>query len=270
MRSTRKTYILSMVGLLAIAALHTSCVEADPAMILEGGIVGELADADPIACASTCEFAAGGGGGATVVSTSGVIDLARLEQFGQFPYRIPGSYTLNLSLTNGLLDSTGNDGAGLRNDSNGIKLKEFTIVWKQPDGTVIYEPGETGSGGSRPAFAFIASGGGQLSINVDLLSGVIFPDGTNPETTFLRGGLVGAFGNQINTSPRQVVVEIQAKGETLDGQNVESLIMQYPISICDGCGVFDRNFSFCCDNPDAPDTAGCPTFGATPMCLPTE
>ena len=87
---------------------------------------------------------------------------------------------------------------------------------------------------------------------------------------FLRGGLVGNFGNAINTSPSQVFVEIQAKGETLDGQNVESEVMVYPISVCDGCGVFDRTLSFCCDNPDSPDTSGCPTFGAPPMCLPGD
>ncbi|MEC9441191.1 MAG: hypothetical protein VYE40_08830 [Myxococcota bacterium] len=271
MRSTRRnTYILSLAGLLAIAALNTGCVEADPSLILEGGIVGELGDADPVACSANCEFALTGGSGVTALSTSGFLDLARLEQYGQYPYRVPGSYTLRVNLTNILGDSTTNDGAGLRNDSNSIKLKEFTIVWKKPDGTIIYEPGEVNSGGSRPAFAYIGSGGGQLSIDVDLLSGVIFPDGMNAETTFLRGGLVNNFGNAINTSPSQVFVEIQAKGETLDGQNVESEIMVYPISVCDGCGVFDRTLSFCCDNPDSPDTSGCPTFGAPPMCFPGD
>lgn len=261
--------LFALAGVLSLAAL-TGCVDADPSFVLKGAIVGELSDDDGLSCARTCTFTSGGN--ATRVNTAGVLDLARLEQSGQFPYLIPGSYVVNLELTNTLAQSDANDGSRLRNDTNSISLREFIIVWKTPDGETLYEPGEADSGGSRPAFALVDSDGGILNLDVELLSGTIFPNGTNSEAAFLRG----AISQDITQSPKQVIVEIQARGETLDGQNVESQIMKYPISICDGCNVFDRVNLSCCNDPAAASvpgfdgTPGCPVFGATPMCVLAE
>lgn len=90
----------------------------------------------------------------------------------------------------------------------------------------------------------------------------------NPETTFLHGGLISNFGFDVNRAPQQVIVEVQALGENARGNRIKSSVRVIPVSVCDGCGVFDATLSYCCDNLDQPDTASCPTFGATTMCVP--
>lgn len=267
MRATYKTTI-ALAGLLTLTTLSLGCVEADPSLVLTVGIVGELDSTsamDGDTCPTSCEYEFGGNNGIFVGSAA--IDLARLEQYGQFPYRQPGTFKLTFAMENRLQDSTANDGSGLRSDSNDIAVDRFNVVWKTTTGKQLYAPGGDESDGVRRFYIYVGSDGDIVGGQLDLLSGAIFPDGTNNEAAFLRGALQEEFPN-IGSAPSEVIVEIQAVGKSNDGSRVESQVVRFPISICDGCQVFDTALSYCCDDPGNIDSASCPVFAATPMCAP--
>lgn len=262
-------YSVPLVGLLVLTMLGAGCVDADPSLRMTISSVGEFTTSEEATCGGVCEYSIDSD---QLPNVEGFLDLARLEQYGQFPQRVPGSYALNVSVTNRLESNAEADGSGLRIDSNGVVIKEFRIAWKTVDGATIYEPGDEATEGVRPVNIEVSSGGQTEFVIVNLLSGLIYPNGENNEAAFLRGGLADALPNaNLSQAPRLVFVEIQAIGETIDGsKRVESEVLSYPVSVCDGCQVFDTVLSYCCADTANLDTPTCPVFGANALCVATE
>ena len=244
-------------------------MDSDNSLILDGAYLAELevGGNDEISrngCATSCVLEYGSAE-TNLINGAGFVDFARLQDSGQYPYLEPGSYFLPLRLTNRLTDSTDNDGSGLRQNSNDVVLREFRITWTDSNGEELYLPGNNNDG-VRPFFAYIPSGENFVGVEVPLLSGRIYPNATDNEAAFLAGALNDQLGARFGQAPTEVFVEIQAVGETNDGLTVESQIMRYPISVCNGCGVFNFTLSYCCLESDG----RCTSFGVTPMCTRVE
>ena len=277
MRSIPPTTLL----ILTACAMMAGCTDADPSLLLSSPILGTFENSggqqdngEPPACEELVCVAEDSGTESPRPALAGFIDLSELEATGQFPYYQPGSFFVTVSLTNRLADnSEGN--RGLRINTNDIVIQGVRVTWTDPEGNEIYSPGSVGSDGFRALSALVRTGGqgSATIIDVPLISGTstqIQDDVAAPEPEFLRAVLRSEFGESSVGIPRLLYVNLQAFGESLDGEDVESNIVRYPIDICDGCTA--TNPAFLQPLPCTPSGQVSPTSlrGATPMCAAAQ
>ena len=268
--------LAALAALAALSALAASaCVDDSASLLLTGPYIaqGQLeTDEMTMATSIACEFEANED---ALTVAAGIIDLARLDRIGQFPFNSlnienygTGSFVLAMAAQNRLGSSADADPTGLRANTNDVFIEGFEISWRTADGEdVIYNPGApkdqsvtTCAGpGFRALSAKVSSAGAARVIFVPLISSrVSTGGGSSGELPCLRSQMINAFGaGNLASAPQLVQVHIRAIGETVDGQNIESDTYVFPISVCDGCSSLAGALG--------PEEGPLAT-GATPMC----
>lgn len=183
----------------------------------------------------------------------GRIDLEELVDMGQplvreAPDMAFGGYMFNTVMENRLSDSrtvgavSGGEGEGYENlelDKNDVMITtadvRLTYVGDEAQIDVDWLP-------PRRATVLVGSGGGVATYKVPILANTDEVRGVQGEMEVLED----------SSAQHPFVAEIQLEGHTLGGNEVETNILEYPLTICDGCGagitVEDGEFDY---NPDA-------------------
>ncbi len=226
------------VALLVVGLSLTGCVEEEASVVMHSNLLGDGTfdtgdedEPDRVGCTFTADF------DEPRVLGSGTIDLAELENEGQRMVRESNQganlerYTFTTVLENRLADSrtvgavSGGDGDGFENlelDKNDVMITSGVVdLFAVDDGALV---GVFDQPIERRSTMLVQSGGGVANYGVPIIQGF-------EEIQRLREG-VGA-------DPVSFIAEIQLMGETLAGDQVESNTVEYPITICDGCGGDD-------------------------------
>ena len=230
---------ISLIGLVMASVAIGGCVESDQSVVMLGSVIGD-GEFDEDSGETSCTF------GAEIdeveIRPSGFIDLADLRNNGQALVR--GGDTMAIDeyrfvavMENRLFDSrtvgavSGGDGGGYENltlDKNDIFIKGATVRLS-PDsndfGFASFPEWER----ERFTNMLVTSGGGAASVDLPIIAGST--DREQFQAFFSNvGGQLGDDGRLT------FIFEIQLHGETMAGNTVNSNILEYPITICDGCG----------------------------------
>ncbi len=249
---------LSTLALLGVSLSLAGCVAADNSIAITGLVMGEgTASEDGV----FCEFDADNTENLTAERL--IMDISALRDFGHAPFvgtTHPTGTLVGVLGVGNLLQSSAS-GSSLSKTENDIYIKEVLIDWTI-DGDSQYKPGKASSAanpcqgtGIRLSNERVPAGVISQPMTVELLTDKVPTIGTTDELSCLAGALAGVSGD--TSIPTEFIVEIQARGETTAGVNVESPVLQIPVLVCDGCaekfgGVLNFN--------------GAPS-GATPQCL---
>ncbi len=214
---------MKRIGLAAgmLLALSTSaCVDADASLFMKGPVFASCSESDSggIGCVFEGEDAVG----IAEVLTVNLGDLAD----GQAPGGSPNIFTIAVSLKNRLIGSDTYAPIGeqnnLRVDQNSVILDSFQISF----------PSDSNLGGVDSLdteYRYVASvdtGGSSSGAAVRLV------DATTVQAwKAVFGGLAGNQAAAIVPA----MVNLQAFGTTIGGQEVESNIVGIPINVCLGC-----------------------------------
>lgn len=214
----------TMLGLiLAGAALSTACVDADPSLLLTAPTLASCS-VDEEAGTVGCEY--GGRGDATRAADVLTVNLDGLAT-GQAPGgNGPNTYTMGVALSNRLIGSDDyapiGEGQNLRVDQNVVIVESFEFTFP----TDSNQPGVDSLDSEFRYSVEVDTGDGSSGAAVNLV------DASNIATwKAVFGGLTG--GNKSAIVP--AVINVQALGRTIGGQEVESNIVSVPLSVCLGC-----------------------------------
>jgi hypothetical protein len=214
---------MKRIGLAAgmLFALSTSaCVEADATLLMRGPVLASCTDSETTGI--SCTFEGEDAPGLASVLSVNLGDLA----VGQGPTFVPNIFTVPVSLKNRLLASDAYAPIGeqnnLRVDQNPIVIDSFQISFPSDSNL----GGVDGLDSEYRYVVDVPSGDSSSGAAVRLVDAT-----TIAAWKAVFGGLAG--GNAAAIVP--VLVNIQAFGTTLGGQEVESNIVGIPINVCLGC-----------------------------------
>ena len=242
MNSWRRNIALLTCSLLLVGA--SACVEQEPSMKLEGSVLFE-GEIDEETGAKTCEVTLEFDS-VENVSERGRVDISELETVGQEgpPFETDEyhpSFVFWGAIQNLLQQSTqvgagggasGGNFEGLQEDQNYIMVTEATIRFPSSlnkfDGASFAKELE-----KKELFtSVLESNGGGAVVSFPIFSQRDIDD----LKTFYQNA-VQASGLAADTQDAIVplIAEIQIKGETFSGREVESNKFQYPIDLCMAC-----------------------------------
>lgn len=214
---------MNRIGIAAgmLLALSTSaCVDADASLLLKGPVFAQCTESDTggISCAYV-------GADAVGVAEVLTVNLGDLDQ-GQAPGGGPNIFTIGVAMTNRLLASDAYAPIGeqnnLRIDQNPIIIDSFQISFP-PDSNL----GGVDSLDNEYRYVVdVPSGDSSSGAAVRLVDAT-----TVTAWKAVFGGLAG--GNAAAIVP--ALVNVQAFGTTVGGQEVESNIVGIPLNVCLGC-----------------------------------
>lgn len=253
----RSTLAWYAAGLLCLTSA-VACVDEQPSILLEGSLVmeGTLEGGDSengVLPSLVCKTLSGNIQGSKTFFSRGHIDLAGLKRplgqdssysdatsgvlgsWGQqnvfsyvagFHNRLPNSNNV------GAQSGSGSGGfQGMHLDSNVIQTSGAVVRFSSDSNTFQTASGEV----SFPEFeefrsfsAMISSENGWAGLPIPILDGA-------GEVALFENFLRNELGNP--AGPVSFMAEIQVKGKTLAGTEVESNIIRYPIDICVDCGM---------------------------------
>lgn len=204
-----------------LLALSTSaCVEADATLLLRGPVYAACTESETSGI--SCSFEGDDPAGVAEVLTVNLSDIAR----GQSPAGRANIFTMAVTLENRLLGSDTYAPIGeqnnLRVDQNSIVIDSFKITFP-PDSNL----GGVDSLDTEYRYVVdVKSSGSKAGAAVRLVDAT-----TVTAWKAVFGGLTG--GNADAIVP--ALVNVQAFGTTVGGQEVESNIVGVPINVCLGC-----------------------------------
>ncbi len=245
-----------VTGLLCLTTA-VACVDEQPSIMLEGSLYldGTLEKGDADKGTSTtlnCKSIVGGATGAKALFARGQIDLSGIKRAGgqdssadgkllvngslgrQNQYIFVGGFYNRLPNSKSVGAQSGGGGGGFQNmnlDSNGIQTSGAIVRFLSENNTFQTAAGEVQFPGFEEFRYFSASldsENGWAGLPIPILDGAgeiaIFEN-------FLKNGLGNPQG------PVSFMVEIQIKGKSIAGTEVESNIIRYPLDICVDCNM---------------------------------
>jgi hypothetical protein len=211
--------------------------------VMLGSVIGD-GEIDEDSGDSSCTF--GSEFDEVEIRTTGFIDLQDLRNNGQA--LVPGDesgrvdeYRFVAAMENRLFDSrsvgavSGGDGGGYENltlDKNDVFIKGATIQLSSENNHFAFDGGGSQSfpdwERERQTNMLVTSGGGAATVDVPIIAGST--EREQFQTFFNNISDALGDGEMLN-----FIFEIQLHGETMAGNRVNSNILEYPITICNGC-----------------------------------
>lgn len=243
-------------GLLCLTTA-VACVDEQPSMLLEGSLHldGTLEKGDAatgVPPTLTCKSIVGGATGVKSLFARGQVDLAQIKRPGGQDSSATGSLIVNGSygrqnqfnfiggFYNRLPNSgsvgaqSGGGGGGFQNmnlDSNGIQTSGAIVRFLSDSNTFQTTAGEVKFPGFeefRYFSASLSSENGWAGLPIPILDGA-------GEIAIFENFLKNELGNP--AGPVSFMVEIQIKGKSIAGTEVESNIIRFPLDICVDCNM---------------------------------
>lgn len=209
---------------IAAAAGSSACVDADASILLTAPVLATC-EIDEEAGTTSCTY--GGRDEATRIADVLTININELAMAGQSPGgNGANTFTFGVSLQNRLLGSDDYSPIGeeqnLRVDQNIAIIDTFTLTFPSDSN----QPGVDSLDTEFKYSVEVDSNDGSSGAAVNLVSA---------SNAALWKQVFGGLTGNNNAAIVPAVVEVQAMGRTIGGQDVESNIVSVPLNVCLGC-----------------------------------
>lgn len=222
----KTTMLIGLLGLSVSAA--SGCVDQEASMKLQGNFVRTVpVEEGKEANLAECGFPESATDENATVTSSGFIDLMQISSTGQPGNNVANVFNFGASISSQLINNANANDVNLRVNTNSILVTGAEIIYNFNSSSVTFE---------RSFSAIVEPQGATLLfIDVPLLASADdvaqVRDCVNRELAEFQ---LPADRAKLLQVP--VFVDIKIKGETLDGESVESHVFTYPVDVCLGCG----------------------------------
>ncbi len=257
MKNNKKSTLAWLATGLLCLTTAAACVDEQPSMLLEGSLHldGTLEKGDTekgVPASLNCKSIVGGATGAKSFFARGQVDLAQIKRAGgqdapgagtlvvngsfgrQNQFNFVGGFYNRLPNSGSVGAQSGGGGGGFQNmnlDSNGIQTSGAVVRYLSENNTFQTAAGEVQFPGFeefRYFSASLSSENGWAGLPIPILDGA-------GEIAIFENFLKNELGNP--AGPVSFMVEIQIKGKSIAGTEVESNIIRYPLDICVDCNM---------------------------------
>lgn len=204
---------LSLLVLVA-ALLPAGCAEQDPSLLLSGYYFAVGKKDEATGAISACVYPATAAND-TVFAQDVSINLQQLRDGGQDGDGRRNIFTFGANVTN-RLQPNASGGQSLRVDTNTILLKSAAVRFLFTNEVIEL----------NRAFSVTIGPNGSAGFGIPLINGA-----GDIDKLVSAIGAEGAAPNQVLT----VTTEIVVRGTLLDGMDVESNILEFPVNLCVNC-----------------------------------
>jgi hypothetical protein len=207
MRSQHLT--LSLLALIA-ALLPAGCADQDPSLLLTGYYFATGKATEDGSGVENCVYPSSAGGD-VLVSQDATINLQELRDgiTGR-----PNAFVFGSIIENRLQSNATSGGKSLRLDTNSVTVKSADIRFLFDSPVLLPR-----------AFAVTIPPNGSSSLAIPLINSADEVSKIAAEVTALSG----------DKGTVTVIAEITVKGTLLDGTDVESNILEFPVNLCNKC-----------------------------------